>query len=67
MIIIDQQIQKRIDELYAGMKSLMDEYGIKPKTIEERYQEYLRKQTEKERLAQIIKSRPQPRFKLPKL
>jgi hypothetical protein len=67
MINIDQQIQKRIDELYAGMKPLMDEYGIKPKSIEERYQEYLRKQKEKERLEQLINAMPKPRFKLPKL
>jgi hypothetical protein len=61
---MDPNIQKRIDELYTDMKPLMDQYGMKPRTIEERYQEHLRKQAEKERLLSAI---PKPRFKLPKL
>ena len=62
--MMDPDIQKRIDQIYADMKPLMVQYGMKPKTIEERYQEYLRKQAEKERLLSAI---PKPRFKLPKL
>jgi hypothetical protein len=60
---MDPEIQKRIDELYAEMKSLQEHYGIKSRTIEERYQDYLRKQAEIQRLSTI----PKPRFKLPKL
>jgi hypothetical protein len=61
---MDPDIQKRIDELYADMKPLQDYYGIKSKTIEERYQEHLQKKTV---IEQIQISRPKPRFKLPKL
>jgi hypothetical protein len=64
---MDSEIQARIDQLYADMKPLMDHFGIKPKTIEERYQDYLRKQQQKEQLEQLIKSRPKPKFKLPSL
>jgi hypothetical protein len=64
---MDPEIQARIDRLYADMKPLMDYFGIKPKTIDERYQDYLKKQREKERLQQLINSMPKPRFKLPKL
>ena len=62
--MMDPDIQKRIDELYANMKPLMDQYGMKPKTIEERYQEHLKKKAETQRLLSAI---PKPRFKLPKL
>jgi hypothetical protein len=61
---MDPAIQRRIDELYADMKPLQEYYGIKSRTIEERYQDYLTKQILLEELA---KARPMPRFKLPKL
>jgi hypothetical protein len=53
-------IDERIEQLYKNMKPLHDYYGIKPKTIEERYEEYKQKQ-------QIKNSIPTPKFKLPKL
>jgi hypothetical protein len=53
-------VQARIDQLYKDMKPLQDYYGIRSKTIEERYEEYKRKQ-------EIKTSIPKPRFKLPKL
>jgi hypothetical protein len=37
---------------------------MKPKTIEERYQEHLRKKADLQRL---LSAMPRPRFKLPKL
>lgn len=58
------EIQKRIDQLYADMKPLMDEYGIKPQTIDERYQRIQQRKAEETRLLAAI---PKPRFKLPKL
>jgi hypothetical protein len=61
---MDPKIQAQIDRLYADMKPLQDYYGIKSKTIEERYQEHLRKKAEVE---QALKAIPRPRFKLPKL
>jgi hypothetical protein len=59
---MDPDIQKRIDQLYADMKPLMDHFGIKPRTIDERYANILRRRAEE--------SKPKPtgpRFKLPKL
>jgi hypothetical protein len=57
-------IQARIDQIYADMKPLMDQYGMKPRTIDDRYQEHLQKKAETQRLLAAI---PRPRFKLPKL
>jgi hypothetical protein len=57
---IDKDIQARIDQLYRDIKPLQDFYGIRSKTIDERYQEYLKKQ-------EIKNNIPKPRFKLPKL
>jgi hypothetical protein len=64
---MDPEIQARIDQIYADMKPLMDQYGMKPKTIEERYQEHLKKQKEKEKVLAALASPPKLRFKLPKL
>jgi hypothetical protein len=61
---MDPDIQKRIDNLYADIKPLQDYFGIKSKTMEERYQEYLKKKALAE---ESVKPRPKPRFKLPKL
>jgi hypothetical protein len=61
---MNPDIQKRIDQIYADMKPLMDQYGMKPRTIDERYQEHLKKKAETQRLLSSI---PKPRFKLPKL
>jgi hypothetical protein len=61
---MDPNIQKRIDELYADMKPLMEEYGMKPQTIEQRYQRIQQRKAEEARLLAAI---PRPRFKLPKL
>ena len=62
--MMDPYTQKRIDELYADMKLLMDKYGMKPRTIEERYQERLQKKADAQLL---LSATPKPRFKLPKL
>jgi hypothetical protein len=62
--MMDPNIQKRIDELYADMKPLMEEYGMKPQTIEQRYQRIQQRKAEEARLLAAI---PRPRFKLPKL
>ena len=53
-------VEQRISELRADMLPLQRLYGLKSRTIEERYQEIqAREQTKKEI--------PQPRFRLPKL
>lgn len=64
---MDPKIQAQIDRLYADMKPLQDYYGIKSRTIEERYADYLKKQQEKEKALAVLSSIPKPRFKLPKL
>jgi hypothetical protein len=64
---MDPEIQAKIDRLYADMKPLQDYYGIKSKTIEERYQEHLIKKAEKEKALAALTTMAKPRFKLPKL
>ncbi len=65
-------LQKRYDEILATTRRLQAELGIKPRTIEERYQDYLRKKEEEQRqavelskLRQITGTRrPPPRWKV---
>lgn len=64
---MDPKIQARIDRLYADMKPLQDYYGIKSKTIEERYQDHLRKKAEVEQALHVLQTIKKPKFKLPKL
>jgi hypothetical protein len=61
------EIQARIDQIYANIKPLQEYYGIQSKTIEQRYEEYLKKQQEKEKALAALAAMPKPRFKLPKL
>jgi hypothetical protein len=56
----NKELQDRIDRLYQDLKPLQELYGMKPRSIEERYQDHLRKQ-------QIKNSIPKPKFKLPNL
>lgn len=58
------EVQARIDQLYADMKPLQEYYGIKSRTIDERYQQIQQRKAEEARLLAAI---PRPRFKLPKL
>jgi hypothetical protein len=58
--MMDKEIQARIDKIYDDIKPLQEYYGIKSRTIKERYEDYKRKQ-------EIINSVPRPRLKLPKL
>jgi hypothetical protein len=53
-------VEQRIAELRAEMLPLQHLYGLKSRTIEERYQEIRARQ-------QQLKFQPKPRFKLPKL
>lgn len=58
------EIQARIDQLYADMQPLMDQYGMKPMTVQERYD---RIQEQKQALAALKnrpKLRPKPTWKL---
>jgi hypothetical protein len=62
--MMDPEIQARIDQLYADMKPLMNQYGMTPQTIEQRYERIQQRKAEEARLLAAI---PRPRFKLPKL
>lgn len=58
------EVQARIDQLHADMQPLQDLYGVKSMTIEERYQDCVRR-------AALSLSTParvsRSRFSLPKL
>jgi hypothetical protein len=62
--MMDPEIQARIDQIYANIKPLMDQYGMKPQTIEQRYERIQQRKAEEARLLAAV---PKPRFKLPKL
>ena len=69
-------LQEKYDQIVATTRRLQIELGIKPMTLEERHQEYLKKQNEKrkqEELRQeelrklqerIGKHRPLPKWKV---
>jgi hypothetical protein len=58
--VLPLEIQQRIDQLYTDMKPLMDQYGLKPRTIDERYQQI----QQRKELENRVKLRPKPRWKL---
>ena len=58
--MLPPDIQQRIDQLYADMKPLMDQYGLKPMTIDESYQQI----QQRKELENRVKLRPKPRWKL---
>jgi hypothetical protein len=58
--MLPPDIQQRIDQLYADMKPIMDQYGLKPMTIDERYQQI----QQRKELENRVKLRPKPRWKL---
>jgi predicted nucleic acid-binding Zn-ribbon protein len=53
-------IDKRIAQLRDEMRPLQELYGLKSKTIEQRYQEIQARE-------QLKQQGPRPKFKLPKL
>jgi hypothetical protein len=53
-------VEERIAQLRADMLPLQRLYGLKSKTIEERYREIQAKE-------QLKKQMPKPKFRLPKL
>jgi hypothetical protein len=53
-------VEERIAQLRADMLPLQRLYGLKSRTIEERYREIQARE-------QLQKSQPKPKFKLPKL
>jgi hypothetical protein len=47
---MDPEIQRRIQQLYADMKPLMDQYGMKPMTIQERYDRIQQRKSQEQQL-----------------
>jgi hypothetical protein len=64
------ELQKRYEEILARTRSLQKEFGIESRTIEQRYQDYLKRQEEENRrqeeLSKLIHStgnrRPPPKW-----
>lgn len=69
--IFPPELQERYDRLLVQIRSLQEQLGIEPRTIEQRYQDYLKKKEEEQRQAEelkkfeqlIAKRRPPPRWK----
>lgn len=59
------EIQRLIDKLYADLKPLMDEYGMRPRSIEERYHSIQQRKQQQQQLVDDMKSMPKRNF--PKL
>lgn len=51
----DPELQKRYQRILAQTRRLQAELGIKPRTIEERYQDYLKRQEEEKRRQEELK------------
>ena len=66
------ELQAQYDRVVAQTRRLQLELGVEPKTMEQRYQDYLQRQAEEQRrqeelkkLEQVIgKHRPPPRWKV---
>lgn len=66
------ELQKRYEEILATTRRLQQELGIEPRTIEQRYQDYLKRQAEEQRRAAELEKlkattgnrRPPPRWKV---
>jgi 5'-deoxynucleotidase YfbR-like HD superfamily hydrolase len=69
---LNPELQKKYDEVVARISQLQIELGVKPRSIEERYQDYLSKKAEEDRRAEEIKKlqsgiskmRPPPKWKV---
>lgn len=58
-------LQEKYDSVVARTRKLQLELGIKPMTLEERYQAYLERKHREEELKKIIgKHRPLPKWKI---
>ncbi len=65
-------LQKKYEEVLAQTRRLQAELGIKPRTIEERYQDYLKRKAEEQQRQEELKKlvqltgqrRPPPRWKV---
>lgn len=69
---LNEENQKKYDQVVADNQRLQKEFGIKPRTIEQRYQDYMAKKAEEDRRAEELKKlqnsigirRPAPKWKI---
>lgn len=69
---LNEENQKKYDQVVADIRRLQAEFGIKPKTLEERVADYERKKAEETRRAEELKKlqnsisirRPPPKWKI---
>lgn len=65
-------LQQKFDEVQAHTRRLQIELGVEPKTIEQRHQDYLKRQAEEQRRQEELKKleqrigkhRPPPKWKV---
>lgn len=66
------EIQAQYNRVVADIQRLQQEFGIEPQTIEQRYQDYLKRKAEEQRRAEELakikavtgQRRPPPRWKV---
>lgn len=65
-------LQKKYDEVSAKIRQLQQELGIQPRTLEQRYQDYLKRKEEEKKKAEELEKikaltanrRPPPKWKV---
>ncbi len=65
-------LQKRYEEVSARIRQLQAEFGITPRTLEERYQDYQKRKLEEQKKAEelakfkelTVAKRPPPKWKV---
>lgn len=69
---LNDENQKKYDQVVADVRRLQQLFGIKPRTLEERHQDYLAKKAEEARKAEELKKaqsligtrRPPPKWRV---
>lgn len=62
---MDEKVYKRYLEIKAETRRLQEEFGIKPKTLEERHEDLLKRKEEEEKRAEqirLLNSLPKPKM-----
>lgn len=62
---MDEKVYKRYLEIKAETRRLQEEFGIKPKTLEERHEDLLKRKEEEQKRAEqvrLLNSLPKPKL-----
>lgn len=62
---MDEKVYKRYLEIKAETRRLQEEMGIKPRTLEERYEDWLRRKAEEQKRIEeirLLNSLPKPKL-----